>query len=119
MRGDDVQLVIDLVARFPILEDSYEVHVFNEDGILPHVFFWDVTQDVVSSYISQDPDSLDWRSVLSFLEDRMRGGIPEESDVICTSFLWYLPHRGDPGYGIISQMGPLMTSGFRRIRPGE
>ncbi|MFI1188941.1 hypothetical protein [Streptomyces californicus] len=113
-----MQLVMDLVARFPILEDLYESHVFNEGGVLPHVFFWDVAQDVVSSYISQDPDSLDWRSILSFLEDRMGGEIPEEVDVICTSFLWYLPHRGDPGYEILSHLGPLMVSGFRRIRPG-
>ncbi|MET7621912.1 hypothetical protein [Streptomyces sp. NPDC005408] len=117
MRGD-VRLVQDLVAKFPILEDSYEAHVFNEDGTLPHVFFWDVTQDVMNSFISQDPDSLDWVSILSFLEDRMRGGIPEEIDLICTSFLWYLPHSGDPGYGIIAQLGPLMAAGFRRVRPG-
>ncbi|MFJ8608092.1 hypothetical protein ACIRH0_12950 [Streptomyces sp. NPDC093675] len=113
----DVQLVEYLVARFPALEDSYSAHVFNEDGVLPHVFFWDVTQDVVNSFVAQDPDALDWRSVLAFLEEQLSRGIPKVNEVICTSFLWYLPNPGDPGYEIINHLGPTMTRKFREMRP--
>ncbi|WP_406474173.1 hypothetical protein [Streptomyces sp. NBC_01615] len=113
----DVKLVEDLVARFPILEDSYSAHVFNEDGVLPHVFFWDFLQDVVNSFVLQDPDAVDWRSVLVFLEDQLRKGIPEVNEVICTSFLWYLPHCGDPGYGLVAHLGPAMACKFQEIRP--
>jgi hypothetical protein len=110
-------LVEDLVARFPVLEDSYSAHVFNEDGVLPHVFFWDVTQDVVDSFVGQDLDALDWRSVLAFLEEQLCRGIPEVSEVICTSFLGYLPHPGDPGYEIVTHLGPTMIRSFQKIRP--
>ncbi|MFD3525305.1 hypothetical protein [Streptomyces sp. NPDC058653] len=113
----DVQLVEDLVARFPALEDPYSAHIFNEEGVLPHVFFWDVTQELVRSFVERGSDALDWRSVLAFLEEQLSRGIPEVSEVIGTSFLWYLPNPGDPGHEIINYLGPAMTRGFREIRP--
>lgn len=112
-----VQLVEDVVARFPILEDSYDAHVYNEGGVLPHVFFWDVTQGVVNSFVTQNPDTLDWRSVLAFLEEQLCRGILEVNEVITTSFLWYLPNPGDPGYEIVAHLGPVMTRKFQEIRP--
>ncbi|SEE18977.1 hypothetical protein SAMN05428939_7661 [Streptomyces sp. TLI_105] len=59
----DVRLVEDLVARFPVFEDAYDAHVDNMDGVLPHVFFWDVTQDVVRSFVGQRPDATSWTGV--------------------------------------------------------
>ncbi|MGJ7418531.1 hypothetical protein AB9128_22070 [Streptomyces cinereoruber] len=112
-----IQLVKDLVNQFPVLEDSYETHVFNEGELLPHVFFWDVTQDVVSSFVTPDSKVLDWRAVLSFLEENLSKGIPEVNEAICTSFLWYLPKPGNPGYEITTRMGPTMTRRFQEIRP--
>ncbi|WP_416959676.1 hypothetical protein [Streptomyces sp. Agncl-13] len=118
-----MRLVEDLVARFPVLEDAYESHVFNEGEVLPHVFFWEVTQEVVNSFVSRDShvsrdsDALDWRSVLAFLEEQLGRGILEVTEVIVTSFLWYLPNPGDPGYEISAHLGPAMTRKFQEIFP--
>lgn len=114
-----MNLVEDLVARFPVLEDSYASHVFDNTGeALPHVYFYEVSQEVVRSFVSRDPDALDWRSVLAFLEEQLCRGILEVTEVICTSFLWYLPNPGDPGFEISAHLGPAMTRRFHEIRPG-
>ncbi|SMF06098.1 hypothetical protein [Streptomyces sp. Amel2xC10] len=115
--SSDVQLVEDLVARFPALEEPYHIHVFNEDGLLPHVFFWDVVQEVVNSFVGNDPAGVDWRAVLSFLEEWLRRDIRQANEVICTSFLWYLPHPGDPGHELVALLGPATARKFREIRP--
>ncbi|MEU7968927.1 hypothetical protein AB0D09_36660 [Streptomyces sp. NPDC049097] len=49
----DVQLVRDLVAASPGFEGLFDAHVFNEDGVLPHVFFWDVVQETVASFLGE------------------------------------------------------------------
>lgn len=90
-----VQLVEDLVAQVPGFEDAYECHVFNEHGVLAHLFFWDVVQDTVRSYLNEgDADGPDWCQVLAFLEEKTRGREPGAIEVIVTSFLYDLPLRG-------------------------
>ncbi|WP_406169965.1 hypothetical protein OIE52_37410 [Streptomyces canus] len=112
------QLVIDLVGHVPELEDLYETHVFNENGeVLPHVFFWDVTQEVMDSFLAPHGGTLDWRKVLDFLEDRMKSGVPEVDEIIVTSFLNYLPYPRSPGHEITKSLGPVMSQRFTRIRP--
>src|SRR4051812_32452808 len=70
----DVVLVRDLVVRFPQLRPAYQQHLRANFGqLLPHVLFWDVTQLVVASYLSGDPDEVDWRGVLEFLAERYAG----------------------------------------------
>ncbi|MGW9073327.1 hypothetical protein ACWGQT_28275 [Streptomyces yangpuensis] len=49
-----MRLVEDLVARVPGFADAYECHVMNEPRVLPHLFFWDVVQDTVASYLGED-----------------------------------------------------------------
>ncbi|WP_063804265.1 hypothetical protein [Streptomyces roseifaciens] len=95
-----VRLVEDLVAQVPGFEDAYECHVFNEEGVLAHLFFWDVVQDTVRSYLGEgDPDGPDWRRVLGFLEGETRRRMPGAIEVIVTSFLYDLPYKGEPGTG--------------------
>ncbi|MEU0788360.1 hypothetical protein ABZ341_43405 [Streptomyces sp. NPDC006173] len=63
----DVQLVGDSVAAVPGFEGLLHAHLVNEDGVLPHVFFWDVAQETVASFLGGD--EMDWRATLRFLED--------------------------------------------------
>lgn len=113
-----MRLVKDLVAQVPGFEDAYESHVFNENGILPHMFFWDVVQDTVHSYLSEDePDGPDWRRVLVFLEEETRRRVPGAIEVIVTSFLNDLPYKGEPGYGIETHLGPAMKERYLQLRP--
>ncbi|MCY0935157.1 hypothetical protein [Streptomyces sp. H34-S4] len=113
-----IRLVEDLVAQVPGFEDAYERHLFNEDEVLPHVFFWDVVQDTVRSYLAQgDPDGPDWRPVLAFLEEETRRRVPGAIEVIVTSFLYDLPYKREPGYGIEAHLGPAMRERYRQLRP--
>ncbi|MEU5658086.1 hypothetical protein ABZ802_21090 [Streptomyces sp. NPDC047737] len=114
----DVQLVKDLVSRIPEFEDLYESHVFDENGtVLPHVFFWDVTQETVQSYLGADADAPDWRRTLTFLEAQSARGVPGIDEVIDTSFLEYLPFPGEPGHAIVEELGPVLAAKFTRVRP--
>ncbi|GAA3391498.1 hypothetical protein [Streptomyces roseoviridis] len=113
-----VQLVSDLVARVPAFRAAYDAHVFTQGGVLPHVFFWDVVQGTVRAYLGEEGNAADWRSTLAFLEEQSRRGEAGVDEVIVTSFLGDLPHRGEPGYGIVRQLGPIMAATFLRLRPG-
>ncbi|QNP65049.1 hypothetical protein [Streptomyces genisteinicus] len=113
----DVQLVRDLVAQVPGFEEMYESHMFDQDGVLPHVFFWDVVQETVRSYLGQDPEAPDWRRTLDFLDERLALGVKEADAVIVTSFLNDLPFPGEPGHDIVRSLGPHLAAAFARIRP--
>ncbi|MGC0420011.1 hypothetical protein [Embleya sp. AB8] len=111
----DVRLVRDLVAVVPGFEDLFDVHVFNEHGVLPHVFFWDVVRETVASFLGGD--ETDWRVTLRFLEEQLRLDVPETAQVITTSFLFNLPWPDQPGYGLVDHLGPAMSAQFAAIRP--
>ncbi|MEU4237737.1 hypothetical protein [Actinoplanes sp. NPDC026619] len=65
----DVQLVLDLVTKIPGFEEIYEIHVGENDEVLPHVIFWDITQEVVASFLRNDPEPSKWSAALHFLEE--------------------------------------------------
>ncbi|MFC8715841.1 hypothetical protein [Kitasatospora sp. NPDC057198] len=115
--SEDVQLVEELVARIPGFQDLYETHIFNNDSLLPHPFFWEVTQETVSSYLG-DAESPDWQQTLQFLEEQAEKGVPEIDKVIVTSFLYNLPFPGSPGHDIVDHLGPVLTRRFAELRPG-
>lgn len=114
-----MRLVQDLVAKVPGFEEAYESHVFDQDGVLPHMFFSiDVVNDTVRSYLGEgDPDGPDWRLVLAFLEEESRRAVPGAYSVIVTSFLDDLPYVGQPGCGIEAHLGPVMAAKFAELRP--
>ncbi|MFJ9827620.1 hypothetical protein ACIRSU_25150 [Streptomyces sp. NPDC101160] len=113
-----VQLVSDLVARVPGFRDAYDAHVFSQGCVQPHVFFWDVVQDTVRSFLQGDAGTVDWRGTLDFLEEQSRRGVVGVDEVIVTSFLGDLPHPHEPGHAIVTQFGPVMAARFQRLRPG-
>ncbi|MFB7276629.1 hypothetical protein ACFCZV_05935 [Streptomyces hydrogenans] len=112
-----VQLVHDLLVHVPAFRSAYESHVFRQGGVLPHVFFWDVVQGTVRSYLTEEAEP-DWRRTLDFLEERSSRGDTAVDEVIVTSFLGDLPSPTEPGHGIVQQLGPVMAAKFVRIRPG-
>ncbi|MFE0641355.1 hypothetical protein ACFW2Y_07045 [Streptomyces sp. NPDC058877] len=112
-----VQLVSDLITRIPEFRGVYETHVFRQGDVLPHVFFWDVVQDTVRSFLGEAPGAADWRRTLAFLEEQSARGVFDIDEVIVTSFLGDLPSPHEPGHAIIHQLGPVMAAKFVRIRP--
>lgn len=113
-----VQLVSDLVTHIPEFRRAFDAHVFNQGGVLPHVFFWDVVQDTVRSFLGEAPGTADWRRTLDFLEEQSGRGVLGIDEVIVTSFLNDLPYPDEPGHAITLQLGPVMAARFERIRPG-
>ncbi|MFH9722525.1 hypothetical protein ACH4M4_06125 [Streptomyces sp. NPDC017254] len=112
-----VQLVSDLVTRIPEFRNVYENHVFHQGDVQPHVFFWDVVQDTVRSFLGEAPAAADWRRTLAFLEEQSCRGVLGIDEVIVTSFLGDLPSPQEPGHAIVHQLGPVMAARFVRIRP--
>ncbi|MEU2297877.1 hypothetical protein ACK389_00375 [Streptomyces antibioticus] len=111
----DVQLVRDFVTAVPCFEDLFDAHVFNEGTVLPHVFFWDVVQETVASFVGGDDTN--WRVTLRFLEEQLRLDVHEVTGVIVTSFLLDLPWPDQPEYGLVDHLGPAMSARFTAIRP--
>ena len=111
------ELVTDLVAQVPGFEEVYETHLDDNGSVLPHVIFWDITQEIVTSYLRDEPDPAKWRAALDFLERRFLRDITEVNQVIVTSFLDSLPFAGEPGHGIVDQLGPALTKRYQLIRP--
>lgn len=115
-----VQLVHDLVLHVPSFQGAYDSHVFRQGGILPHVFFWDVVQGTVRSFLAlaeAEGEASDWRRTLDFLEERCGRGDTVVDEVIVTSFLGDLPSPHEPGHAIVRQLGPVMSARFGRMRP--
>ncbi|WP_457030113.1 hypothetical protein [Kitasatospora sp. P5_F3] len=103
------------MAAVPGLGELFDAHVFNEDGVLPHVFFWDVVRETVAAFLGGG--ETDWRLTLRFLEEQLRLDAPEVAQVITTSFLFNLPWPDQPGYGLVGHLGPAMSARFTAIRP--
>ncbi|MFI8424116.1 hypothetical protein [Streptomyces sp. NPDC085479] len=111
-----MQLVHDLVVHVPGFRGAYDSHVFRQGGVLPHVFFWDVVQGTVHSYLAEGAEP-DWRRTLDFLEERCGRGDTGVDEVIVTSFLGDLPSPQEPGHGIVGHLGPVLAARFGRMRP--
>ncbi|WP_027342833.1 DUF7674 family protein [Hamadaea tsunoensis] len=109
-----------LVAAFPELQDLYEAEVENNGEVLAHVIFGiggGITDEVVSAYIEDSPEGLDWRRFLAFLDKHVGQGDKEVNVVIGTSFLWRLPWPTEPGYGLVDELPPRLHEMWSRIRP--
>jgi hypothetical protein len=54
----NARLVDELVERFPALRPAYEDHLRDNAELLPHLFFWDVTQYAERLYTSGETATL-------------------------------------------------------------
>jgi hypothetical protein len=73
------------VARFPVLGPAYEEHLRDNGELLPHVIFGigeGFTDRIVDAYLRAGVDTLDWRSVLEFLEAHFDRGDREIDKVL-------------------------------------
>jgi hypothetical protein len=115
-----VRLVERLVARVPELRPSYDEHVADNDFVLPHVYFGDVTRWVVADFevTGERPDATGgWRDVVAFLEEEYDHSDDDAQAVIEQSFIENLPYPGEPGYGIERHLGARLTAIYRSQRP--
>ncbi len=113
----DVELVGELITRFPSLAELCEDNTPGREAPSPLTTFWDITQEVVAAFLAGEDAELDWKAVLAFLEEQAAHEVPEIDKVLATAFLWYLPWPGQPGYELTTLLGPILTARFARIRP--
>lgn len=114
MSGDRV-LVERLVEHFPALQDLHEVNLSNNGALLPHVLFWDVTREVLRSYLGRTSVLPDWEALLGFLEAEYSRGDAQLKEVIVTSFLDTLPPAGEEGHDIVHRLGPELAAAYRDL----
>jgi hypothetical protein len=109
LAAQDVALVGLLVDRCPSLLPVLQQHV-DDFGLLPHVFFGDVTRWVVGRYITQ-PSDPELEAALELLEQEFA----RAEELICASFLGNLPGKTDAGAGIRDCLGEELTKHLRLV----
>lgn len=92
------RLVERLVTRAPELRPSLDEHIADNDTVLPHVYFGDLTRWTIVDYQAHsERESGGWRDVVAFLEDEYDdAGFPAQA-VIEQSFLRTFPIRDNRG----------------------
>ena len=110
-------LVKALVDRFPGLNPIYREHLNdNNQVLLPHVLFWNLTRAAVDSFLGQEPH-LDWLDLVTTLDDEYEGGDSYVRGIVEASFLENLPYPGERGYEIVKSLPNGLRAGFCRLRP--
>ena len=94
---ETVQLVSELVADAPELKRAYDEHVQENDGVLPHVFFSDLTRFVLSGFVlARGPRRESAQKLLARLEQAYSGKGHNVRELIVLSFIGNI-ERGQPG----------------------
>ncbi|HEY5400418.1 MAG TPA: hypothetical protein VIL16_34035 [Trebonia sp.] len=98
------RLIGELIEVTPEFRELYEEHLRDNYGeVLPHVLFWEFTQAIVASYLTNGES---WKAALGIIEGAFGSGDDYTDGVISASFLESLPCRGEPGAEIVDFLGP-------------
>jgi len=85
-------------------------HVEANDGILPHVFFYDVTQYVraltTSAGLGSKQAEQELRAILDLFEEQFTNGSEDVQELISVSFLENIPPAGEEGAELRDLVGP-------------
>jgi hypothetical protein len=99
-----------IVVAVPALRASYEQHVQDNDGLLPHVYLGDVTRFVVRGFrTGSGPEQADAESVLSFLEEALGSPRADVQTLVSLSFVENLLGE-EPLERIRAAMGPRLKA---------
>lgn len=111
----------DLAERFSWFQDPIESYLDDSDVGFAYVFLAvEVTPEIVDAFIASAEGGtghLDWRRVLSFLDEWHSRGFQDVDNVIKASFLLQLPGSGAPGYGIVRDLPNALRASFQLVRP--
>lgn len=103
-------LVDELVERFPALRPAYEEHLRDNNELLPHLFFWDVTKYAERLYASGETDTL--QRLLNFLERAWADGPQEVEELIQVSFIESLGPWEDEKASMRQMLGPHLADAW-------
>jgi hypothetical protein len=112
------EFVEDLVRRIPSLKPVYERHMSENDELLAHIFFGDLTRFVISEHretlrSGTSRPALD--SVLEALEAGLAEGDPDVGEVIVVSFLENLWQAGDDYETLVKRLGPQLRLALETV----
>jgi hypothetical protein len=111
-------IVPTLVAEIPSLRPRLTSHVQDQQEILPHVFFGNLTRYVLSLLDRASPsdcqDEID--RILAVLEKGMEDSDPDVCDLIGTSFLENLDQTGPHYDKIVPLLGPKLKASLMEMR---
>ena len=118
MTASTKALVTQLVQAFPDLRRILDDHLEANDEILPHVFFGDLTEWLVDSYLAA-PDAgseATWRRILDQLEHVYEIGDTDVKELLYVSLLENLPYPGERGTEISEYLGPRLAADLADFR---
>ena len=105
--------VSQLLDRVPELGSLYDEHIQDNNELLPHVFFGDVTRYVVQEMRCRESQpSQPVQRILSFLEQCMVSGDEQVNELISVSFLENLLGEDDVLANLKKLMGPNLAREF-------
>jgi hypothetical protein len=108
MRPNEIAFVRD-PARFPGLSALLEEHIKDYREILPHLFFNDVTDYILSLLNAGElPQRRELRDILNYLE-QVYASDEQLQELISVSFLESLPRLDEAGAQIRRMVGPHLT----------
>ena len=114
MNARDVAFVGALVDRVPALLNVLQVHLDDNNDLLPHLFLADVTRWLLREYTA-DESSTSVRDALEFMEHAYSRTRDHPSELISVSFLENLPLPGAEGSKIREVLGPSLAAQLRII----
>ena len=74
-----------MIRQTPDLKPAYDEHLKNNDELLPHVFFGDVTRFVITKIESSENHEM-IAKLLEYLEEGLQSGDEEIENLIGVSF---------------------------------
>jgi hypothetical protein len=104
------QILCERLAReFPGISVLLREHRSDHDGLLPHVFFGDLTRYVLA-------DGKDKVAIVQRLEDAMSQGGPDVEELICVSFVENIETRQDLDRAVAGVRGNKIREEWDRQR---
>jgi hypothetical protein len=114
MKEATIFFVEGIANRFPSVRELLREHVEDNDEIIPHVFFGDLTRHLTALYKLQTKGDSNAASELrGILDDLENGYVLGDSDIqelIVVSFLENLPAPGEEGAELREMVGPNLKN---------
>jgi hypothetical protein len=102
----------EIVRALPQLRSQFDENVADNDGLLPHLFFGEVSWWANTRTASQEGEL---RTLLSILERRYSDGDPLTVNLILVSFLENL----DAGTVVERMLSPRFAAAYAEFFPGR
>lgn len=102
-----------LLAAVPETREIHQLHLENNDEILPHVLLGDVTRFVIDTYRRSNTELLG--RTLDFLEEAVSASDEKLQELVIVSFLENLHQAGNDYEGFKKTLGPNLRKNLSLV----